>query len=947
MIEKIIPETGANYDELFSDLWFHQEKHNFVDKAMFKTRWMNEVVDKTSGVFSAEELSFIFDANFNEEKLTLGDSVRGKTYDNVPSMEFLYTLFDKCQIMIENGVVFDNHRIKMPPSTIVYEDLIPRRKSVKKRAIKEMTQGDPLLGASLNRVQNAIKVIMNSYYGVLTNQFSRFNNADLGGSITSSGRSTIALCALSTEAALGGRTCKEVGAVMNFISMFKKPVTEEFESIIHYRNISVEELMIAKDWDNYYGTEAVRAILNRLDQKELNRLHYKNNLPEIMHIPGVLNKISATYSDILKLYEDNISRFIHFDTKYDCGTHEYHVEENISEATLNEYLGFYVSLDKEEFTNTKLSESNIEKFVGHTLYIRIPEFCGCDGMVCTKCAGNTEKTKIRVISKVIYINPYEPPVELSEHIRFLKALSEEVLFGFNNYRAEYVPEIKQVVPDLQATIRNIHRKRIALMDTDSTMIIISNEIKLLRSVIEEIGLDEINKIPEDFLWYTHSNIVATISCAIIDKSLNLYKEYRHVLPEYTKLKHLKNEFLYKVFLLTTRRKNYLGLMNLKEGEAFAKPKRDVKGLGFIKSNFNQELCEFVEGIVDKYILVETTNVKKIQDEIRNFKDTLIGDLRSNAGKRFYETKKLNETLELVAQKERGTSDYRYKACMATAIMKLTPEIDLPGNFILVPIDISDSELFAKKYPVEYKAITSYNGLNQILADEQTYNIMQGYTDINRQLGLVGEWEDMYVKYMTTICHHTIEQLRYDGHEDYDRFKDLSDYKKYTPEIFREFAGLYFYKMEEVMYDALDDMYTIYAELLMDKLNDTDDKNLHIDAEAVYSAMNDFKNATPKNKVNKVIAVLNGGVAKKTVKAFVITIRVKPKLKPVGDIYKKVAIPVDFLDANPVPELVLDFINLKPIVSTLNNLLAPVMQALGITVVRDDGCLNVTNTVDYY
>ena len=163
------------------------------------------------------------------------------------------------------------------------------------------------------------------------------------------------------------------------------------------------------------------------------------------------------------------------------------------------------------------------------------------------------------------------------------------------------------------------------------------------------------------------------------------------------------------------------------------------------------MCDFVEHIVDKYILVETTNLKKIQDEIRNFKNTLIADLRSNAGKRFYETKKLKETLELVAQKERGTSDYRYKACMATSIMKLTPEIELPGNFILVPVDLSDEELFFNKFPEEYKAIAGYNGINQILADTATQNSMLAYTEMNRILGLGGEWEDMGVKYNMTLC----------------------------------------------------------------------------------------------------------------------------------------------------------------------------------------------------
>ena len=106
---------------------------------------------------------------------------------------------------------------------------------------------------------------------------------------------------------------------------------------------------------------------------------------------------------------------------------------------------------------------------------------------------------------------------------------------------------------------------------------------------------------------------------------------------------------------------------------------------------------------------------------------------------------------------------------------------------------------------------------------------------------------------------------------------------------------------------------------------------------------------PSSLIKKIAKVSDHvmGVKPMTEKTLARTLLVKCKLKPVGEIYKKVAIPVDYLDLNPVPELVLEFINLKPIISTLNNLLAPVMQALGISVVRDDNSLNVTNTVDYY
>ena len=140
-----------------------------------------------------------------------------------------------------------------------------------------------------------------------------------------------------------------------------------------------------------------------------------------------------------------------------------------------------------------------------------------------------------------------------------------------------------------------------------------------------------------------------------------------------------------------------------------------------------------------------------------------------------------------------------------------------------------------------------------------------------------------------------------------------------------------------MFDSLDVMFTEYASKIMDcKTTEA------IDVSAVSAGL-------ASSLIKKIAKVSDHVMCIKpmTEKTLARTLLVKCKLKPVGEIYKKVAIPVDYLDLNPVPELVLEFINLKPIISTLNNLLAPVMQALGISVVRDDNSLNVTNTVDYY
>ena len=138
-----------------------------------------------------------------------------------------------------------------------------------------------------------------------------------------------------------------------------------------------------------------------------------------------------------------------------------------------------------------------------------------------------------------------------------------------------------------------------------------------------------------------------------------------------------------------------------------------------------------------------------------------------------------------------------------------------------------------------------------------------------------------------IAEEIAKMYEIDGNSDYESFKDLENYKTYTPEMFREFTTKYFYLMERTMFDALDVMFTEYASKIMDcKTSEA------IDVSAVSAGL-------ASSLVKKIAKVSDHimGIKPMTEKTLARTLLVKCKLKPVGEIYKKVAIPVDYLDCH--------------------------------------------------
>ncbi|SMD31500.1 replicative DNA polymerase I [Picrophilus oshimae DSM 9789] len=141
--------------------------------------------------------------DFKEESFEGGyvHSIGAGLYDMVivldfksmyPSMIIKYnicftTLNGNGTIVAPNGARFLSPDIKKGLIPSMLESLMKDRDNIK----KQMKSSSGEEKEYLNGLQNAIKVLMNTFYGVLGASFYRFTNPEIGGAITSLGRVTI------------------------------------------------------------------------------------------------------------------------------------------------------------------------------------------------------------------------------------------------------------------------------------------------------------------------------------------------------------------------------------------------------------------------------------------------------------------------------------------------------------------------------------------------------------------------------------------------------------------------------------------------------------------------------------------------------------------------------------------------------------------------------------
>ena len=285
----------------FKPTYTSQNLKMFKDKEALRKSWIADAIRQT-GAEDTEEirsrLSAFFELNFTNSELTYFNSVES-VEKNIDTLEFLHDIFAKDKILVENGVIFKNSRETFAPSVHAEIYLFNRRKEVKKKGNYYLTDGnDPVLGELYNELQKNIKILMNTYYGVLTNAYSRFYNRDLGDSITCRGRSSISVSAVSLEGAFSKRIPYRLDALIHYITEVQKShISDEkiLEEMIS-RGYTYEDFIKEFKLENHYAIKYLISKLKTCTSEDIAKLMFKNNFKLVASLNTVKNIFTSLYT---------------------------------------------------------------------------------------------------------------------------------------------------------------------------------------------------------------------------------------------------------------------------------------------------------------------------------------------------------------------------------------------------------------------------------------------------------------------------------------------------------------------------------------------------------------------------------------------------------------------------------------------------------------------------
>ena len=588
--------------------------HFFENKDTFKENWINHMLSKTKiDAKYKEDLGIIFEKAYKQTTIEYKNSVQGKTRI-IGALDFINETYKDEKILVENGVIFRNSREVFAPTVESEIYLFKRRKTVKKLGNYWLTEGnDPIVGAIYDNLQKNIKILMNTYYGVLTNPYSRFYNRDLGDSITTRGRSSISVSALSIEGAFGKR------------------IPQKTEALLTY-------------FENAAKSEVDKDIL--LDMGE------------------VYNKHMYGKSETLGILDE-----FHLMNHYDKPL----LEAILKKYTTHERCKIFFKNNFKRVTELNMFKENITKFMKDSISKNIP-----------------------------FLDPNEVPFEEANvYIENLRRISDQVLTAMYVYSSDYIAEREVIASNSQEVIQSIDRQMIPVIDTDSNFLSYENEYFMLYDILKET-VDNIPSSDDDNTFYTISNMCAIIMTQVIDTALARYKKHVNILPEKNNCLKLKNEFLYLKLLITSRKKNYIGLISLKEGKPYPKPKLDVKGLVFKKSSVNSNIGDNVEGIVSKVLKSEKLSIGDIIADTRKITNNILEAHKDDRLLDYCVALKLKTKLD-----ETDISDYRYKAVTLWNALATEEKdiIETPASFYAIPISITDK--FKEKHPEVYTKIKAW------------------------------------------------------------------------------------------------------------------------------------------------------------------------------------------------------------------------------------------------
>ena len=246
--------------------------------------------------------------------LKRGNNPKASIDNNYTKKRFDGTLLDvldyinSCEpIVTSSGVLFKKHKKAKNPMAKMIMGFIKKRGELKKEMFKYPKGSEEF--AKYNLFQLLEKLNANSVYGVLGQCTSLFYNIYVAEAVTRQGRSYISCSIMLFEAFLGGNSkFNSLNEVITFIHnvVNEKNDRKLLDSYILDRNITKEEcfykLLNDADIMIWVPTEKEMALLwerlRGLNQEDINRLYYKNNLYMFADLPIVTNLITKILCEL-------------------------------------------------------------------------------------------------------------------------------------------------------------------------------------------------------------------------------------------------------------------------------------------------------------------------------------------------------------------------------------------------------------------------------------------------------------------------------------------------------------------------------------------------------------------------------------------------------------------------------------------------------------------------
>lgn len=504
-------------------------------------------------------LDWSIDKRFKEEQIKLTNNYTKETADGTID-ELTEFILSKQPVITPYGVLFKKPGSEPTPLLTMIKSFLELR-DVHKQQMFGFDKGTDQFNHFF-LLQILDKIDANGTYGALTNKSCLLCNINVGASITAQGRSLIATATMFFESFLSnGVKFASLEEVIQFIDCtIEERATRRYrDADILDKNIDVIDcfskiVLSIGDFKHgkvkWYPTmkdlDVIWTILNRLDQEDINRIYYKNNLYAFLDNKSMKNAMTYILSSLNEPF---------------LNPNEIPEEINIELEALTDILREYV-------------------FYKHH-WIDVED--RCDNMIKNVVLiSDTDSDIVCLETWYQYILNNIKGVDL-------KILNQEV----DEY--EYIKGEKDCVEEI--TYEKV-------LDYDFYN----------QEIIEvEKACNKGKIIPQENLRYSIINIAAYVLSTLANEYIEDYTHRNFSYIEGRKcFLYLKNEFLFKVALLTNNKKNYATKVERQEGhEVPEEESLDIKGLAIKKSTINERARKELEKILYEEIL-NTDKINQVQ-----------------------------------------------------------------------------------------------------------------------------------------------------------------------------------------------------------------------------------------------------------------------------------------------------------------------------------------------